>query len=195
MARHGVTIEDVANAIRDIEARGDRVTYLAVRRALGDTGSMSTIRAHIEAVRAQQSSPPREAREVPSDLASDITQSAARFWDRAQEAARRDIEVIRAAAQARSESLQKELDDLCVAYDAQSETLTQKEADLVVLRDRLREVEEAFVAKQAEKSELEKAYAALMIRFDAQTDAIGRLTTKTQSRKAGRRTKSSKAGI
>ncbi len=193
MARLGVTIEDVANAIRDIESQGDRVTYLAVRRALGDTGSMSTIRAHIEAVRAQQSSPPREAREVPPDLASDLAQSATRFWDRAQEAARRDIEVIRAASQARAESLQKELDDLCVAFDAQSETLSQKEADLDRLRGRLHEVEEAFVAKQAEKAELEKAYAALMMRFDAHADAIGRLTSKTQSRGTRRRGKANQA--
>jgi len=181
MPRQGVSLEEVASAVREIEARGERVTYLAVRRALGDTGSMSTIRAHIEAFRSQQNSVPREAREVPSDLAADLAQSASRFWDRAQESARRDVEIIRAAAQERAESLQKELDELCADYDVQADKLTQTQMSLESVLKQLHAVEQGLVATQAEKAELDRAYGTLIARFDAQTKAINRLMTKVQA--------------
>ncbi|MCW8905975.1 MAG: DNA-binding protein [Sedimenticola sp.] len=172
MARQGITLDDVQTAVTEIEARNERVTLLAVRRALGDTGSMSTIRMHLETLRSRRSNENRAASELPNDLAAAISASVSTLWEHAQQIARRDIDAIRGAAMAQSEALGNELEEMSTIYDEQTEELAKIQLLKNKLSEQLREAEQTLVATKAENNELVKLNEALLLRIDNQTAAL-----------------------
>jgi chromosome segregation ATPase len=176
MPRAGVTFEEVAAAVAELESRGDRATQLAVRHALGDRGSMNTIRDHLKTLREQRAADRRESRDMPPEMMGAIQDSAASLWKRAQELATRDVEAIRSATQARVDMAEQESEDLAAAYDEQTEQLRQSRLALEDTQKRLEEAEQARVTAQAEKAEIEKLNSALLTRLDSQAEAIERLT-------------------
>lgn len=176
MPRSGVTLQDVEQAVAELERRGQRVTQLAVRKALGDTGSMSTIRAHLETMRQTRSSEQSERQELPAEVADAVTRALSGVWDQAQAVARADVEAIRSAAQARSEALGRELEELSTAYDEQAEQLSQVEAALAQATAELRAAERALTVAIAEKAEGRKLNKALLARLDSQSEFIGQVT-------------------
>lgn len=177
MAKKGITLEDVQNAVHALEVRGERVTQLAVRRALGDTGSLSTISKHLEIIRSHRTNKPHQLSDLPDDLAAAISQSVSTLWEHAQSIARCDIDSIRNTALERTQALQKEVDEMCSGFDQQTEQLLQIQFALEHTSEQLIEAERMLVVLQAEKAELEKHNVALLSRMDSQAAAIEKLTS------------------
>ena len=176
MARKGITLEAVQNAVNQIEARGERVTQLAVRHALGNTGSLSTISKHLEAIRSHRMNQPHQLDDLPDDLAAAISQSVATLWQHAQTIAKSDIDSIRHAALERTQALQREVDEMCIGFDEQSEELGRIQSALEQSLEELKASERALVVVETEKTELEKHNATLLSRLDSQEAAIEKLT-------------------
>jgi chromosome segregation ATPase len=181
MARTGVTIEDVMEAVETLEKKGDRVTQLSVRRALGDRGSMSTIRDHLRELRSRMAIDRQSAQEVPSELKDTIESSMGALWEQAQSLARQDVEEIRKAAQARVELAERELEEMGRVFDEQCERLNEAETALKDLELRISATDESRVAIEAEKAEIVRVNKALLERLDTQADAIKHLTKQIQS--------------
>lgn len=185
MARTGVTIEDVMEAVKTLEKEGDRVTQLSVRHALGDRGSMSTIRDHLRELRSRMAIDRQPAQELPSELKDAIESSMGALWEQAQSLARQDVEEIRKAAQARVELAEREMEDLGRAFDEQCERLIDAETILKDLKLRVLEAEQRRGALEAEKGEITRVNEALLSRLDTQAEAIEQLTRQVQGLEAG----------
>lgn len=175
---NGITKKDVEIAIDAIESRSERATHEAVRRELGNTGSMATVNKHVKAIRSQRENQQTKLIELPDDLSHAITQSVSTLWEHAQQIAKRDIEAIRIAALERTEALQMEVDEMCASFDEQAEQLSQMQSALEQSSVLLNDAERSLVVAEAEKAELEKHNAALLARLDSQAAAIDNLTTK-----------------
>lgn len=178
MPRAGITFDDVKAAVSELENRGESVTQLAVRKALGDTGSLTTIGAHLRALRKERAEVQGPPRQVPSELTQTLEQSVTSLWTRAQELARADIDAIRQAAQERVEAAEKELEALSQAFDKQQDQIDQMQIALDQLSVQLREVENARATLEAEKSSLENINDALFGRLDSHAHAIEDLMSK-----------------
>lgn len=185
MARTGVTLEEVAEAVKELEKRGERVTQLAVRRELGDRGSMSTLRDHLHTLRNRMVAERQPPQEVPPELNAAMEASLSTLWERAQSLARQDIEAIRKAAQGRVELAEREMEDLGRAFDEQCERLIDAETTLKDLKLRISESEQRRGALEAEKGEITRVNEALLSRLDTQAEAIEQLTRQVQGLEAG----------
>lgn len=172
MARKGISLEDVQAAVNEIEKRGECVTHMAVRRELGDTGSLSTIGKHLLKIRSHGASKNRRTTDLPEELSIALTNSVSELWTHAQDIAQRDIESIRRAALEQTEELQREVEQICVSFDKQAEKLVDLEMTLEQSLARLKEAEKALVVVETEKTELEKHNTALLSRLESQTNAI-----------------------
>ena len=186
MARIGVTLEEVAEAVKELEKRSERVTQLAVRRELGDRGSMSTLRDHLRTLRSRLAAQHQPPQEVPPELNAEMKASLSTLWVRAQDLARQDIEAIRKAAQARVELAEREVEDLGRAYDEQCERLIDAETGLKDLELRMSAAEQSRAALEAEKGEITRVNEALLSRLDTQAEAMEQLTRQVQCLEAGR---------
>lgn len=185
---NGITKKDVEIAVDAIESRGERATHEAVRRELGNTGSMATVNKHVKAIRSQRENQQTNLIKLPDDLSHAITQSVSTLWEHAQQIARRDIEAIRIAALERTEVLQMEVDDICVGFDEQAEQLAQMQVELEQSSIRLRDAERALVVAETEKAELERHSTALLARLDSQAAAIEMLTSRISLNAGGENT-------
>ncbi len=175
MPRAGITLEDVKKAVEMLERNGESVTQSNVRRALGDTGSMTTIKTYLEEIRKQKSNAVQNLREMPSDLEKQISTMISEIWSKSLEYTQQDINEIRQAANAKVSALQAELDDLCKAYDEQSEKLRALENALKNERDNLKVSEKNMDKIEAEKIAIEKMYQQLLQHFDAQAKEFERM--------------------
>lgn len=176
MPRAGITFDDVKAAVSELESRGESVTQLAVRRVLGDTGSLTTIRAHLCTLREERTEVQGPPQQVPPELTQTLEQSVTGLWTRAQELARADIEAIRQAAQGRVEAAEEELEALSQAFDQQQERVDQLQSALDQVSAQLRAAEQTRAALEAEKSSLENINQALLARLDSQTQAVEHLS-------------------
>nr|WP_231971605.1 DNA-binding protein [Thiohalobacter thiocyanaticus] len=178
MPRSGIKLDDVKSAVSELERRGEAVTQLAVRQALGDTGSLTTIGAHLRTLRegrAEVQGPPRQ---IPSELTQAMEQSVTSLWTRAQELARADIEAIRQAAQGRVEAAEKELEALSAAFDKQQDHVDQMQTALDQLSVQLRSAEQVRAALEAENTSLKHINESLFGRLDSHTHAVETLMSK-----------------
>lgn len=106
MPQRGVTLAEVEAAVQSLRAAARPVTARSVRHALGDRGSLTTLAAHLRAVRKQEAEQeaedevrPRLA--LPDALAEGLMRGAERHWAELNDAAQAIAEQAEAQAQER----------------------------------------------------------------------------------------------
>lgn len=110
MARKGVTYDAVANAARQIKARGAEPTIAAIRVELGDEGSYTTISTHLAKWRAEEADRV-DTRSLPPEVEDKMMEAMMTVWNVATKAATEDVNAIKQDHADERKRLQKEIDD------------------------------------------------------------------------------------
>ena len=135
MARNGITREQVMAAAQTLAERGEAVTVTRVRRALGETGSYTTISNYLKEWREQGDGQP------PGALERGVRGMVQGLWQALTQAGdRRDAELARLAAEVNH--YEEQMSDLAAHCDRQSETLARLDREIQELRQREQELAE-----------------------------------------------------
>ncbi|WP_018234458.1 DNA-binding protein [Thioalkalivibrio thiocyanodenitrificans] len=165
MARNGIGYDDVKTAVESLFERGEDITIGAVRRELGDTGSLSTIQRHLNSWRSENRSEREMAQKVPETLENAFRRCLNDLWETSQQIAGSGIDEIRKATQLASEELQRDLTEMCETHDH----LNAEVARLLAENDALGKERDHAIQKA---STLAAEKAELANRFE---DVVGRL--------------------
>lgn len=169
MARTGVFLADVKKARDQLVAQGRRPSIDAIRAALGDTGSKSTIHKHLRELEAAENGPPRTASAAILDLASQLADQLDREANSAVDAVRNEMAALRAAHDAdmaaRQHALHVSQQALAqfrsVAKEQRDQESRRHVQQLQAVQAELREAHQATAMKQEELIKLNKQTAAL----------------------------------
>ena len=165
MERNGIGYDDVKTAVESLLERGEDITIGAVRRELGDTGSLSTIQRHLNRWRSGNRSEREMAQKVPETLENAFRRCLNDLWETSQQIAGSGIDEIRKATQLASEELQRDLTEMCETHDH----LNAEVARLLAENDALGKERDHAIQKA---STLAAEKAELANRFE---DVVGRL--------------------
>jgi hypothetical protein len=127
MARNGITYESVAGAANVIRARGIEPTISAIRAALNNEGSFSTISKHLEKWRASESAKV-EAPPVPEAVENATLAAMATIWNLAHKEARGELAALREDSRVERARLLAEQVELLAENDRLEQALLAAEA-------------------------------------------------------------------
>jgi len=171
MARPGVTREDVAEAMATIRERGQHPSLMAIRREMGDTGSLKTISDHVHALREidpEATDPAETPREV-LDLAEQL---AAKAWQISQDNATQDLKELRASMKSQVDRLQRELDESIDAADSFEERYSATRTQLATTAAENEALKLSEAKLQTALISLREQYDTLLARFDQQAATV-----------------------
>ena len=137
MARTGIDSSDVKRARDHIVAQGRRPSIDAIRAALGDTGSKSTIHKFLRELDAEETGKTRSVSEAVLDLASQLGAQLERDANVAVEAVRNEMIQLRAGHVRDLAACQQALDTSQHQCDATSRQLAASEAANAALKEQL----------------------------------------------------------
>lgn len=137
MARTGIDSSDVKRARDHIVAQGRRPSIDAIRAALGDTGSKSTIHKFLRELDAEETSKGRSVSGAILDLANQLGEQLERDANVAVEAVRNEMAQLRAVHVNELASCHQALDDLQLQRGAISRQLAASEAANAALQEQL----------------------------------------------------------
>lgn len=154
MARKGITVDQVEQAVNAIESRGDTATMAAIRQELGG-GSMTTISSHLKELRSG-SAEPKQLNEVqlPDTLKRMSGEILEAFWKTAVDIATDDVEAIRKSAGARVDALYRELEEAYEAIKILDAELMQSKEDLERTSFELVKLKDEYMRSEARLTEL-----------------------------------------
>lgn len=157
-AKTGITFAQVADAAASLKARGMEPTGYAIRAELGNTGSFTTIQAHLAKWKAESAESVR-LKELPPEVENAMQTAIATCWAMANKVAEESVAIVRQQLHEKDQELK------------QAETLIQE------LEKRTEEAEAAAAKATQEASEkagklaaLKGAHDELKARFD---DLVG----------------------
>ena len=177
MPRIGITEQQILAAIEALQAKGDNVTRITVRRELGDTGSFGTISAVLQRWRENQQQP-QESLNALLPIPESVQTLFAKAWSTAQAVAQAELVPQRealaqeaAGLKAVIEKAETENNEALRVLEIQIESLT---AQLAEASDREKETQ-TRLSKLAEdlgyyRAKLE-ASEAMMAERQAEKDA------------------------
>ena len=149
MPQRGVTLAEVEAAVQALRAAARPVSARSVRHALGDRGSLTTLAAHLRAVRKQEAEQEAEDEErprlaLPDALAEGLMRGAERHWAELNDAAQAIAEQAEAQAQERVAAARQAEHEATAAAEGSraaeaktAETLAETEHALEALRKEL----------------------------------------------------------
>lgn len=187
MGRKGVTYEEVAKIADEMIAMGIEPSTDEVRRRLGDTGSNSTIGAHLAKHRAKRAA--AIAPDAQTTLPNEIAKAVTAFINAQVEAVKMAADRALAAERTAGEAAEAEVEQLTEALEAAQVRINQLEVELAESAGRLKqglkqasdayhEVEARLLAAERRAGEAEKAAAVFEARFQAAErradEAVGR---------------------
>lgn len=154
----GITFAQVADAAASLKSRGLEPTGYAIRAELGNTGSFTTIQAHLAKWKAESAESVR-VKELPPEVENAMQTAIATCWAMANKVAEESVAIVRQQLHEKDQELK------------QAEALIQE------LEKRTEEAEAAATKAQQEASDkagklqvLKGAHDELKARFD---DLVG----------------------
>lgn len=172
MARNGIGYEDVKTAVESLLGRGEDITIGAVRRELGDTGSLTTIQRHLSSWRSENRSEGKMAEKLPEAVENAFRRCLHDLWETSQQIARSDIEEIRKATQMASEELQRDLTEMCETHDHLNTEVTRLVTEVETLSKERDHAAQTRTALAAEKAELECRFEAVVGRLEGRLSEL-----------------------
>jgi len=175
MPRTGITQNQLLDAIAALEARGESVTKITVRKELGDTGSFGTISAFL----AQWRSNAKAAQQIPAAPIPDPVQAMfASAWATARAEAQAEVSGEREALAASKASFQAEL----AAVVSEN-----KEAE--------RALEDEIEERNRKLIEFADRYAATQRRIEDLAERVGFLTAQLETQNAREKALEHQVGV
>ena len=176
MPRQGITAEQITAAIEALEARGEPVTQLSIRKELGNTGSLGTISSFLRTLRQGKADPGPQP--VPAAIPESIQAGFGKAWSLAMATAREELAPQRvaldqetAAIRALLAQTQAENDEAIRVLDLQMDLLTNQlveaNAREQVAQTRVAELSESLGYHRAQLEALAAQYHDEMARKDA----------------------------
>lgn len=176
MPRQGITAEQITAAIEALEAKGESVTQLSVRKELGNTGSLGTISSFLRTLRQNIAGPGPQP--VPAAIPEAIQATFGKAWSLAIATAHAELAPQRvaldqetAAIRALLAQTQAESDEAIRVLDLQMDLLTNQLAEVnareQVAQTRVAELSEALGYRRAQLEALAAEYHNEMARKDA----------------------------
>lgn len=166
MARTGTTIEQVKQAIRVIEERGETATMIAIRQEIGG-GSMTTISDHLKTLRqAKENTAPSIQVEIPDVLRKMMSEVLTSIWQKANEIASADVEVIRKMTTDQVAALEIDLREAHEGMRVLDGELSQCQDDLEKAIVQLEEARKENLRSEARLAELRSLHRETEKLFD-----------------------------
>jgi len=171
MSRKGISKEGVQAAVTALVSRGDRPTALAIRKELGDTGSMSTICRLLRAIDEEVATSRTELdSDLPETLQAAFQSKLEELWKTATSIASAEIKAIRSSASENVESSEKRLRDTIESMELLEAELAEYESELRKSTSRNKILHAKNAALKAELKQMEKRYQETVCRLDAYTE-------------------------
>lgn len=199
MPRTGITEVQMQAAIEALQARGEAVTKVTVRKELGDTGSYGTISAFLQRWREREA---QEAPAEPGPVPEAVQALFARAWAVAQGQAQAELAPEREAmaqeaaalrtqmAQAQAEN-DEALKGLEIQLENQAAHLAEMAAKDQAAQARLTELAESLGYLKAKLEAAEEAGAAVRKELKEREDQVAQLEARLEEQarhaKAGAR--------
>lgn len=174
----GVTYSQVADAADSLKSRGLTPTGYAVRAELGNTGSFTTIQAHLAKWKAEQSESVK-VKDLPPEVENAMQTAIAVCWAKANEVAEEAVAIVRQQLHEKDKEL-SEADKLIKELEAQTEA-AEESAD---------QAHKEASALRAKLQALTGAHDELKSRFD---DLVG-LKRQAEGKSAPGDTKQARPG-
>jgi endonuclease/exonuclease/phosphatase (EEP) superfamily protein YafD len=176
MPRQGITQEQFTAAIEALEARGESISKISIRRELGNTGSYGTISAFLQTWR--QNLPGQEPQPKVAAIPEPIQAQFGKIWTFALAAAQAELAPQREALGQEAASLravlaqaQAENDEAIHVLELQMGSLTAQLAEAIqrdqASQTRVAELSEALGYSRARLEALEAEYRNELARKDA----------------------------
>lgn len=153
MARRGIDKEKVFAAADRLAARGEAVTVTRLREEVGNTGSYTTLSAHLKAWRAHTAGEDDPER-LPDDVAGGVLQLVRKLWQGLARRVDRREEQHSRRMEARLDRLEHEVDGAAERLRALAERQQEQEQALTELYQRDTERAAAVARLQAELERL-----------------------------------------
>lgn len=152
-----ITVEEIHAAADALAAQGRRPSQAAIRKALGDRGSYTTLSQAMQSWPGRQTGPASPVQEAPEAVLSAAKTLASQLWKAASEQAAQVIEAERAGLAAQRVAMEQERGDLNELAD----TLTTELEDAKsAIRARDEELAQLRLAVQRHQLMLESAERA-----------------------------------
>jgi DNA repair exonuclease SbcCD ATPase subunit len=177
MPRTGITEPQIAAAIAALQARGETVSKITVRKELGDTGSYGTISAYLQQWRQTQTPTP-EAQ--PTAIPEHVQVMFGKVWATAQLAAEAELAPEREAMAQAQADLKEEM---VQAQAENDEAVRVLEVQLDAQATQLAEVTGKEQAAQARIAEMAERIGYLTAKMEEATAAMQKAQEQIQDLK------------
>jgi len=137
MARTGVYFSDVKKARDKLVAQGRRPSIDAVRAALGDTGSKTTIHKFLRELDVEENAPERNVTDTILTLAKQLGEQLKQEAGVELEAVRNEMSDLRAAHASQLAEMEQELADARLKHDDFTRKLAASQVECAALQDQL----------------------------------------------------------
>lgn len=173
MSRIGVSLEQVRAVKIAIESRGELSSQEKVRQGLGNTGSHSTIAAHLRTLRAEEEQQSVRIKDIPAGLSDSVTDIIQKMWEQASRIASADVEYIRRKANSQIEVLQAQHQELIDAMKHIEDELDKSQSRVAECEA---EIEGLKIVNADHESELMKRSQCEEIRVQMYREVLSKVT-------------------